>query len=68
VVGMSRKSVYRLRALPGAESFAAVWGAAPGARAAGARFWCILCVTFRRSRPANSPALAPRPLSATPCP
>ena len=31
-VGMSRKSVYRLRALPGAESFAAAWDAALGAR------------------------------------
>jgi hypothetical protein len=29
-VGMSRKSVYRLRALPGAESFAAAWDAALG--------------------------------------
>jgi hypothetical protein len=31
-VGMSRKSAYRLRALPGAESFAAAWDAALGAR------------------------------------
>jgi hypothetical protein len=30
-VGMSRKSAYRLRALPGAESFAAAWDAALGA-------------------------------------
>ena len=30
-VGMSRKSVYRLRALPGAGSFAAAWDAALGA-------------------------------------
>ena len=30
-VGMSRKSVYRLRALPGAESFAAAWDAVLGA-------------------------------------
>jgi hypothetical protein len=29
-VGMSRKSAYRLRALPGAESFAAAWDAALG--------------------------------------
>jgi hypothetical protein len=29
-VGMSRKSVYRLRTLPGAESFAAAWDAALG--------------------------------------
>jgi hypothetical protein len=29
-VGMSRKSVYRLRALPGAESFAAAWDAVLG--------------------------------------
>ena len=31
--GMSRKSAYRLRALPGAESFAAAWDAALGAPA-----------------------------------
>jgi hypothetical protein len=30
-VGMSRKSAYRLRSLPGAESFAAGWDAALGA-------------------------------------
>jgi hypothetical protein len=30
-VGMSRKSAYRLRALPGAESFAAAWDAVLGA-------------------------------------
>ena len=30
-VGMSRKSAYRLRSLPGAESFAAAWDAALGA-------------------------------------
>src|SRR5690606_17193006 len=30
-VGMSRKSAYRLRALPGAESFAAAWAAVLGA-------------------------------------
>ncbi len=30
-VGMSRKSAYRLRARPGAESFAAAWDAALGA-------------------------------------
>jgi len=30
-VGMSRRSAYRLRALPGAESFAAAWDAALGA-------------------------------------
>ena len=35
-VGMSRKSAYRLRALPGAESFAAAWDAALG-RAAPAK-------------------------------
>ena len=29
-VGMSRKSAYRLRSLPGAESFAAAWDAALG--------------------------------------
>ena len=29
-VGMSRKSAYRLRALPGAESFAAAWDAVLG--------------------------------------
>jgi hypothetical protein len=29
-IGMSRKSAYRLRALPGAESFAAAWDAALG--------------------------------------
>lgn len=32
-VGMSRKSAYRLRALPGAESFAAAWDAALGGEA-----------------------------------
>ena len=32
-VGMSRKSVYRLRSLPGAESFAAAWDASLGGEA-----------------------------------
>src|SRR5690606_20079668 len=67
-VGMSGKSVYRLRALPGAESFAAAWDAVPGARAAGARFWCQLCVTFRRSRPANSARACPSPAFGYPLP
>jgi hypothetical protein len=49
-VGMSRKSAYRLRALPGAESFAAAWDAALGGGALdrGARK-----VTSPRPNPAN---------------
>jgi hypothetical protein len=55
-VGMSRKGAYRLRALPGAESFAAAWDAALGgevrkvtSRARGFFDWhpLVRLVTFR---------------------
>jgi hypothetical protein len=55
-VGMSRKSAYRLRALPGAESFAAAWDAAlemPGRKVTSPRHNPVNCnplvrlVTFR---------------------
>ena len=61
-VGMSRKSAYRLRALPGAESFAAAWDAALWlpARKVTAPERNIFCETLGRCDPAAEAARSGR--------